>query len=72
MITIEYYTAAWDEAMNPRPPRVGAMVRYRADELADAHEHDAFRRCLTRNGLDIAYHHGGKVWDFYKITRGAV
>jgi len=49
LITIDTYTAAWDAAMRPTPPRVGSYVRFHVEP--DGRELDGFRRCLWDYGL---------------------
>lgn len=51
MITIDTYTAAWDDAMRPLAPEVGEMVRVR--EPCDEREWFAFRSVLDSAGLTL-------------------
>ena len=69
MLTVDTYTATWDLAMRPSPPRVNSL--FRSPEYADAREWDGFRRTLKNNGLDFIWerHLPRLQMDVYRIVK---
>ena len=68
-ITIDTYTGAWDTAMRPHCPKVGAWVKVPNNRSADGREWDAFGRLLKANDLDLEFARASSRWDWSRVVK---
>ena len=55
MLTINFYTGVWQQALQPKPksPKKRSLVRI--SDSPDARELDDFRRCLRESGRGLSH-----------------